>query len=424
MKTTIVTYAPDGTKTVWLPTTLDQIGKDEQYLESVIAKTPELLHLETRRTGVYGPYAVFRQLTFYTPQSRQIIPDILLVAASGDIIVVEVKLFANPELRDRRVIAQAIDYAASLSALSDKELARLFSQGKENDWMPLVNSLFPDDKDPEELAATLLSNIKNGKIHVIVACDKAPAGLYELAKSVSVQSYLSFSLDVLEIFPFLPNNGASDQIMFVPNVRLSTEIVARTAIAVTYQQGSPEPSVNISTTSIEEIEKNITSVAGGETRRMGGRDWSDLEIEDAFLTCDDPTLRELFLFAKAHSAGGRFKAAGPKKSASFGFYIRGLKADGTEHECQVFNCQIESGRVVLYLNQSMIASITPPEDFKTFRKKLLSLFGTSMKPDATEPNIPISVVSEHLQEFKETILWLQTMVNRNGRGQQGQVDGG
>ena len=61
MKNTIVTYGADGTKTAWLPATLDEIGKGEQYLEPIIAETPELLLLETRRTGVYGPYAVFRQ---------------------------------------------------------------------------------------------------------------------------------------------------------------------------------------------------------------------------------------------------------------------------------------------------------------------------------------------------------------------------
>jgi hypothetical protein len=411
MKTTIVTCAPDGTKTVWLPTTLDQIGKNEQYLESVIAETPELLRLEMRRTGVYGPYAVFRQLAFVTPQSRQIIPDILIVAASGDIIVVEVKLFANPELRDRRVIAQAIDYAASLSVLSDKELARLFSQGKANAWMPLVNSLFPHDEDPEELSATILSNVKAGNIHVIVACDKVPTGLFELAKSVSAQSYLSFSLEVLEISPFLPRNGTLDQIMFVPNVRLSTEIVARTAITVTYAQGSPEPSIDITTTSIEEIEENIASVAQGQTRRMGWRDWSDIEIEEAFLTGDDPTLRELFRFAKAHSAGGKLGTPGAKKAAGFGYYVLGLRADGTALQRQVFNCSIGYSRVVLFLK--MTSEISPPDIFEAYRQRLGGIFGTSMKPDAKEPNVPITVVGDHLEDFKEIILWLQSAVNPN-----------
>ena len=269
MNNTIVTYTADGKKTVWLPTTLDDMKKEEQYLESVIAETPELLRLETRRTGVYGPYAIFRQLRFATPQSREIIPDLLLLSASGDVIVVEVKRSSNPELRDRRVIAQAIDYASSLSALSDKELAELFSHGRESAWISLVTSMFPGDKDPADLAATLQSNIRAGKLHIVVACDKAPVGLYEMAKSVSVQSYLSFSLDVIEITPFLSDNREADEIMFVPNVRLSTEIVARTAITVTYQPGSPVPSVSIATTSIEEIEENIAAVSREKTWTKG-----------------------------------------------------------------------------------------------------------------------------------------------------------
>jgi hypothetical protein len=67
----------------------------------------------------------------------------------------------------------------------------------------------------------------------------------------------------MEITPFLSNNTASDEIMFVPNLRLSTEIVARTAITVTYQQGSPQPSVSIQTTSLEEIEENIAATSSG-----------------------------------------------------------------------------------------------------------------------------------------------------------------
>ena len=52
MKTTIVTYGQNGTKTKWLPTTIDKLGKDEGYLESVLAENPELLRLETRKTGI------------------------------------------------------------------------------------------------------------------------------------------------------------------------------------------------------------------------------------------------------------------------------------------------------------------------------------------------------------------------------------
>jgi hypothetical protein len=334
MKTTIVTYDANGTKNVWSPTTLDEMKKDEQYLESVIAETPELLRLDTRKTGVYGPYAVFRQLRFATPQSREIIPDIVLLSASGDVIVVEVKRSLNPELKDRRVIAQAIDYAASLSALSEKELARLFSQGRESVWISLMNSLFPGDEEPEELAAALLSNIGTGKIHVVIACDKAPAGLYELAKSVSVQSYLSFSLDVLEITPFLSDNGVADQIMFVPNLRLSTEIVARTAITITYQQGLPEPSVSISTTGIDEIEENLAAVSRGD---------ASIEVDPVFsdvISAYDQTAEEEW---KTRGHGRRYRQ------------IRPDKWPGSVHY-EIMNYQYEIG-VELHLESDAVTSL-------------------------------------------------------------------
>lgn len=270
MKRTIVTYSGNGAKAEWLPTTISSLGKNEEYLESVLAETPELLNLETRKTGIYGPYAIFRQLTFTTPQSRQIRPDILFLTASGDVVVVEVKLSTNPELKDRRVIAQAIDYAASLSALSDKEIALLFSHNNEANFLSLVHSLFPEE-DSEELSETLLDNIKTGNIHIIVACDKLPVGLNELARSVSVQSALSFSLNILEITPFVSNIETPDEIMFVPHTRLSTEIVARTAITVTSPQGFSKPTVNIETTSLDEIEENI--VAASRVERGSKNSW-------------------------------------------------------------------------------------------------------------------------------------------------------
>jgi hypothetical protein len=370
MKNTIVIYAANGAKTVWSPTTLDEMKKDEQYLESVIAETPELLRLDTRQTGVYGPYAVFRQLRFATPQSREIIPDILLLSASGDVVVVEVKRSSNPELRDRRVIAQAIDYAASLSALSEKELAGLFSQGREDVWISLVNFLFQSDKDPEELAAKLLSNIRAGKLHVIVACDKAPVGLYELAKSVSVQSYLSFSLDVLEITPFLPGNGAADPIMFVPNIRLSTEIVARTAITVTYQQGSPEPSVSISTTGIDEIEENLAVVSRVEPGRINWDEKSFFSnLEKLNLVAFKPT-KEIYEWGKARNLklmwgtgvdggfglaanqkGNAVKIIGLEARASYNYGVRVYFQVGTLMNFHPFKDKTKMLNILVKLNQ-------------------------------------------------------------------------
>jgi hypothetical protein len=86
----------------WMPTTIRALGKNEDYLEGLIGKAPELLGLEDLRTHVKGPYAAFHQLGVETPSGQEVAPDILFLTQSGHVIVVEVKLADNEELPQGR----------------------------------------------------------------------------------------------------------------------------------------------------------------------------------------------------------------------------------------------------------------------------------------------------------------------------------
>ena len=408
MQSSIVRWQTDGSREIWKPITLDQVGKNEDFLETVIAEIPELLCLETKRTGIYGPFVVFRQRALSTPQGRLIIPDMLILAASGSLIVVEVKLFSNPELRDRRVIAQAIDYAASLSSLDESKLVQLVSQDNAcyQGWFDLIAQLFPNEENTEELAQVFIENIKAGDLHIVIACDRAPAGSQELVRSVSRQSALGFTMDIVEITPFVRIGDPGGDILFVPHKRLTTEIVSRTAVTVTYQQGTPQPSVDISTTSMEEVEQNIRSASQGIS--ISGRFWSNQELEEAFMASDDPIIRELYVFAKQHSYRGQVMAKGRKVNASFGFYMQGFKPDRTEYALQVYNCVEGSGKVKLYLN--MTRSVAGTALFSEYSRRLRSILGDYVDIDKSEPYVDTTLLADHLEEFKKLILWLQEAI--------------
>jgi hypothetical protein len=195
----------------------------------------------------------------------------------------EVKLFANPELGDRRVIAQVVDYAASFSMLREEQLVSIFGRNGPNpsSWAEVVHRLFPSENDTDELAEVVLSNIRAGNIHILIACDRAPRGLNETVRGVATQSALGFSTAVLEITPYINKRLVDSDILFVPFTRIATEIVARTAITLTYPKEGLLPSISVETTNIEEIEENILKGKGGSRFC----EWSDLEIEEAFLTC-------------------------------------------------------------------------------------------------------------------------------------------
>ena len=266
-----------GDMEFWLPTTLDALGKDEEFLEDTIAAAPELLRMENRSTGIHGPYAAFRQLEFLTPQDRIIRPDIVLLAASGNVIVVEVKLYANPELRDRRVVAQVVDYAAALTALTAEDVGQRFGarEGTQRAWTDRVRALFPAEHDPEELARVVLDHLRTGEINLVVACDKAPAGLQEMLRGVSSQASLDFSLDLVEIEPHV-REGQCD-ILFVPRTRLMTEVVGRTVVKVTYQQGDAKPLVAVATSTVDEIEQKMQDAQKEAQEGRHNLSWEELK---------------------------------------------------------------------------------------------------------------------------------------------------
>ena len=410
VRLTIAVRGTEGRTTLWKPTTLDQIGRREADLEAALSETPELLCLESRRTGIYGPFAVFNQVALPTPLGREIYPDIVLLTASGDVVIVEVKLFANPEIRDRSVIAQIIDYASSISALDEAGLVRLFG-GDESEWHDFVRRYFPNEDDPEELAETLRSNAAAGNVHIVIACDKAPMGAYDLARSVSSQSHLGFALDVLEVTPFVPVDGPPDSVMFVPNVRLSTEIVARTAVSVQVDSSTQQPVVSVETTSVEEIEENLAATARGGSRRNTGRMWSDREIEDVFVGSDDPTVRDLFLFAKQEGFNGRFQSDGPKISPAFGFYLRVRRPDGSEGGSQVFNCTDDGGNAILVYLNNWPASAVSREDLEAFKGDLRAVFGSAVNVNVKDVKIPLPLLAENVDAFKDVIRRMQGRVD-------------
>ena len=120
---------------------------DEKFLEDLVASRPDLLGIGgwDDETDIEGPFHAFRQLSLHALNGRSIAPDLVLLSRSGHIVVVEVKLSDNPELRDRQVVAQLLEYAASFAQYTEDECLALFG-GKAcgvATWAAFVQTLFP-----------------------------------------------------------------------------------------------------------------------------------------------------------------------------------------------------------------------------------------------------------------------------------------
>lgn len=221
----------------WTPTTLRSQGKDEAYLERLIASDPLVLGLDPYVTGIGTSFAVFQQTWIDSPSARALRPDVVLLSETGHIVVVEVKLEDNPELRDRRVISQIIDYAAAVANLDDQSLASWLGGPEDSSWLDVVRRAFPKAHDVERLAAALADRISRADIHLVVACDVAPIGLRDTIQAISAQTALGgFQLHVVELTPYV-NGCEPGRIIIVPHETARTEIISRTAVTVRREEG-------------------------------------------------------------------------------------------------------------------------------------------------------------------------------------------
>jgi hypothetical protein len=392
-----------GESLAWVPTTLHHLGKSEDYLETVLAETPSLLGLETRRSGIRQPFQVFRQLPLPTPSGRVIYPDIVFLAASGHVVVVEVKLSVNSELRDRSVIAQIIDYAASFSALDDDQRVQLFAtdKGSASDWHKMVHQWFPEDDNPDELADTFLERMRQGELNLVIACDKIPPGTEAMVASIASQRALGFDLDLVETRPFVCDGTEGSDIVFASSTWLETRIVARTAVTINYREGDVQPSSTVLTTSLEEVNEKIKA-------ETSGRLWSAEEIEETISTIGDPTLDTLLTFAKTESTRGKYTPSDRRQNPSFMFYLEGRGPDdGVLHKRVVFSYIAEWNSFSLYMNS--VDSLLGTVGCQQFLNTMVELFGESTFGGKIV-TLPMEAVASHIEPFLDAMKWLKVQV--------------
>ena len=384
-----------------ISTTLHDLNKPEGYLEDFIADNLDVLELEAGKTGIHGPFVIFKQNDLINALEKTVIPDLILFSASGHVVVIEVKLSSNPELKDRKVIAQAIDYAGAFYNKSDIDLLEIFSKkdSMESTWGELIKNLFPEEQYIENITAQIERRLSSGEIDLIVACDKAPVGLSGLLRGASKQSALPFSLKLIEVTPYINNKEQKEPSLFLSKVLLKTEIVSRTVVNVYYSEVEPgKPSVNVETTPIEEIEQHIF-------QEDESKIWTKEEIEEAFLSSDNEVLRHLMQFAKEHSYNNQIHSSGKKLKPAFGFYIKGKDKDNLERIRQVFNYCSGSPRLTIYINN--IEFMSNEETFDSFITKLKKLFPNVDLHNKREPNVLLEDVYKNFEEFKNILTWLK-----------------
>lgn len=155
--------------------------------------------------------------------------DNFMVTASGLPVLVECKLWRNPEMR-RQVVSQILDYAKELSRWSSSDLQREASRRLGRTGNPLLELVREAGHQVDEVDFNdaLTANLRRGRFLLLIVGDGIREGVEAIAEYLQVHAGLHFTLGLVELPIFVMPNGER---LVAPRVLARTEMVVRTVIA-------------------------------------------------------------------------------------------------------------------------------------------------------------------------------------------------
>jgi hypothetical protein len=151
--------------------------------------------------------------------------DVFMITANGDLIIIETKLWRNPEAR-RKVVAQILDYATELSKWNYEDLQREINRNlnlkgnslyeiakKRGDYFTLNESDFVD---------TVSRNLSRGKFLLLIVGDGIKEGAASIADFLYSAAHMNFTFGLVELNLYELGNGK--KIVLPKTIAKTTEI--------------------------------------------------------------------------------------------------------------------------------------------------------------------------------------------------------
>lgn len=213
-----------------------QTGFSEAWLQQMLFEHPDSLPIRDINPHIGSLIPVCIELGTDAGPA-----DILYMTQTGQVVLVETKLWRNAEAR-RQVVAQILDYAKELSGWTYETLSKAVAMATKRGpsaLMECVRSAVPDI-DEAVFVDGVNRCLATGDFILIIAGDGIRRGAEALVGFVQEFGNLRFELALIEVAIFrLPNEA----ILLQPRVLARTEVLTRTVFVGQSSPGGPEAMV-------------------------------------------------------------------------------------------------------------------------------------------------------------------------------------
>ena len=200
---------------------------DELWLQERLFEDLTLLNVIDPSFDRISIVPLCREFTLHD-SVRKVFLDILAVTETGQLVLVECKLWKNPQAR-REVVAQIFEYASLLKSLSYGDLVaklkKTISSGSDD---PILYQFKQNgvEYDEARLIDNISKSLKDANFQLVIAGDGIRADLMNLTKSTNFSGVIG-DLSLLEIGLYRSQNGST---VLVPSVPARTETIVKTIL--------------------------------------------------------------------------------------------------------------------------------------------------------------------------------------------------
>lgn len=212
----VVTRVPEG------------LARREHVLRDLIHDHPEILPVHTLDPSFGRVFTVARELS--VPGVGFV--DVMLADERGRLVVVECKLWRNPQAR-REVVGQILDYARQLSRFGYEDLQRQITIATRRQG----NVLYEMARDAgSELAETafvdrIARDLAAGRFLLLVVGDGITEGTRRIGEYLRDQPGLAFDFGLIEIAEYCyTDTDGTDRTIVQPRVLAQTAVIERHVI--------------------------------------------------------------------------------------------------------------------------------------------------------------------------------------------------
>ena len=203
-------------------------GYDEGWLQQMLASHPQAMPIAEIEPVLEGAVPVC--LEFETKAGPA---DILLVSPRGDIVIVECKLWRNPQAR-REVVGQILDYAKELPHLSYGAFETAIQRATPANGMKKTDSLYArvgaeaDGSDEASFIDSVSRNLKRGRFLLLIVGDGIREGVEQITEFLQGHAGMHFTLGLVEVAVFRSPTGGY---LVQPRVLAKTQMVSRGVVS-------------------------------------------------------------------------------------------------------------------------------------------------------------------------------------------------